>query len=65
MGDKIFSIPIDPGKLKSVGRTMAAAETAAAAEMDQNNKSPGYPGWQNESHWSCPVLLSSNATGAK
>ena len=32
-----------PGKLKSVGRTAAAAET----ETTKNNKSPGYPGWLN------------------
>ena len=36
---------------KSFGRTAAVetAETAetAEAETDQNNKSPGYPGWLN------------------
>ena len=30
-------------KLKSFGRTAAAAETVA--ETEQNNKSPGYQGW--------------------
>ena len=36
-----------PRKLKSVGRMAVAETAAAAAETDQNNESPGYPGWLN------------------